>query len=415
MPFNSRTPGRRSLLRQRDFASIWWAGAAVFTTSNAMFVVLPMLVYERTRSPLATAMTVLAWALPPATIGQLAGVVADRLDRRRLLIAATATTAILSVGYLAVAEQPWWALALLSLLIGCAGQFKGPAEHALIPEVVPRDRWGEGAGLNALNNNIGRLLGPAAGGVLYATTGLTGFIIAKVALECLSVLLLLRVSRDRPFTPPPRTTPERRAWRAGARVVWRHRRLRIVAVLLVIVAFGEGFISALLAPLIDEMLGGGADTLGIILSAQAIGGLVGAWWASRIMDRADPLTLMGITSLIGAVLLGVVLNYGWFYPVVWPAVVFTALVGVPFAIFGGAQVLALQRYAPARMRGRVFALLSGVMSLASVVAIGIAGIAGERWGPVVINVDTAAYLVAGAIAVCVAMRASRRAHRRTSG
>src|SRR5699024_6618104 len=118
-------------------------------------------------------------------------------------------------------------------------------------------------------NNIARLLGPAAGGMLYAAAGLGAFVGVKIALSLLAAALLVPVSAQRPFTPAPE--PRQRmwtAWRAGVRIIWRHARLRLVVILLAVTTFGEGFLSALLAPLVDEVLSAGAQTLGLILSAQ---------------------------------------------------------------------------------------------------------------------------------------------------
>lgn len=405
-----RTTARRSLLRERDFALIWWAGTVLLTGSHAKFIVLPILVYEHTRSPLATALMVFGGALPTALIGQIAGVVTDRVDRRRLLIVTNLVVAGLTGGYLLIQAQPWWTLVVLAFVISSAGQFLGPAEHALIPEVVPHDRLGEGAGLNALNNNIARLVGPMTGGLLYAGFGFSMFVMAVVTLNLIAAALLVAVSAERPFTPPPAPRESLvRAWRTGAAAVWRHRRLRLVVGLLAVTAFGEGFLAALLPPLVGNVIGGGAGTLGLIMSAQAIGGILGAWWATRITDRHDPLLVLGITCVVGAVLLAAVFNYGWIYPQAWPAVVLTALIGVPFAIFGATQVLVLQRYAAPGMRGRVFALAIGIMALTQLAGILLAGITGEQWGAAVINVDAVAYLVVGIIALHITLRSRRDA------
>lgn len=150
-----------------------------------MFVALPVTVYERTNSPLATALTVLGGAVPPVVVGQWAGVVVDRMDRRRVLLVTNLAMAALTTAYLGLAGTPWWTLALTNLVISSVGQLLGPAEHALLPELVPPDRLGEGAGLNALNNSIARLLGPASGGLLYAQFGFA----ATVTLDSLTYLI----------------------------------------------------------------------------------------------------------------------------------------------------------------------------------------------------------------------------------
>lgn len=156
------------LLRTRDLALVWWAGLVSWTGNLAMFVALPVAVYDRTGSTVATAATVLGWMIPPALVGQWAGVVADRVDKRRLLVAVNLALAAGTFGYLAVDGADWWAPALLALGLSGLGQFLGPAEHALVPELVPPERLGEAAALNALNNSLARLAGPMIGGIVLA-------------------------------------------------------------------------------------------------------------------------------------------------------------------------------------------------------------------------------------------------------
>lgn len=396
----------RSLLWHRDVALVWWAGLISWVGNYAMFVALPVMVYQRTSSPLATALVVLGNAVPPVVVGQLAGVLVDRLDRREVLIWTNLAMAGLTTGYALLEHAPWWSFALAGLLISSVGQLLGPAEHALLPEVVPRDRLGETASLNGLNNNLARLIGPAAGGVLLGQTSFTTVAILDAATYLVAALLLAGVAAHRPFTPD--REPAGRSlvaqWRAGAAVVLAHPRLRALVLLLALVMFGEGFISALLAPFIRDIVGGGASTIGWILSAQAVGGVVGAWWASRIADRVDPLTLLGAAALAAGGLLLLIFNYPYLYPQVWPSIALTALAGIPFALFGTAQMQALQLWSPAQSRGRVFALAFGAMSLLQLAGIGTAGLLAERLGPAVINVDAATYLVAGLAARWLARR-----------
>ena len=86
------------------------------------------------------------------------------------------------------------------------------------------------------------------------------------------------------------------------------------------------------------------------------------------------------------------------------AVILTGVAGFPFAVVGAAQGYALQIYAPHELRGRVYSLSFGVLSLAQLSGIAIAGQAAERWGPLMINIDAAGYLLTGVVAICLARR-----------
>lgn len=394
----------RSLIRHRDFALVWWAGLISMTGNLAMFVALPVAVHSRTGSPWATAVTALAGLVPTLLLGQFAGVIVDRVDRRTVLILANLAMAVATCGFLLIPDGAWWPFAAVNLIVRCLGQFAGPAEHALLGELIPPERLGEGASLNAMNNNVARLIGPALGGLLYAGVGLH----LTVALDAVSFLaaaiLMILVARRRPYPPEPRTEPTGWLldWRHGARMVWAHRELRPLILLVAVTTFGEGAISALLAPFTSDVLHGGAGVLGAMLSAQAIGGIAGAWWASRVADRRSPLSLLGGAALASGVLLAVIFNYALVVPNAIPAVLLTGLAGFPFAVFGAAQGYALQVYAPPHLRGRVFALAAGILSLAQLAGITVAGLAAEQWGSLVINIDAATYLIAGVIAIRLA-------------
>ena len=397
-------PVTRSLLHERDVVLVWAAGLISMTGNLAMFVALPVAVFSSTGSSWAIAMTALAGAAPTVLVGQVGGVVADRVDRRGLLAAANVAMAMLTCAFLVLPAGAWWPFAVVNLLVMSAAQFAGPAEHALLGDLIPPSRLGEGASLNALNNNLARLVGPAVGGLVSAQFGFGATVVLDAVTFLIAAVLVLLVSRSRPLVAGSGSKPVGflTEWLAGARRVWTHPELRPLVLLVAMVMFGEGAISALMAPFTSDVLGDGAGLLGAILSAQAVGGIAGAWWASRNADHQSPLQLLGGAAVASGLLLIVIFNYVLLYPHAWPAVALTGLAGFPFAVFGAAQGYALQIYAPPELRGRVYSLSFGVLSLVQLPGITFAGVAAERWGPLVINIDAATYLVAGIIALRLA-------------
>lgn len=164
-----------------------------------------------------------------------------------------------------------------------------------------------------------------------------------------------------------------------------------------LMGFGEGFVAALLAPFLRDALGIGGEGLGIVLSAQAVGGVIGAGWASRIADRRDPLRLLGLAAVGAGGILTVLFVYPSWYPEIWPTVVGTACAGAPFAVIGALQGMLLQTQSPAHLRGRVFTVTWGLSSAAQILGIAAAGLLAERFGSGVILVDAVMYLLAGAL------------------
>lgn len=399
-----------SLLRDRRIALVWSAGLVAWLGNHAMFVMVPFVVFDATSSPGATALTVLAAAVPPVLLSQLAGVAADRLDRRRVLLGANLTLAVLTLMYLGLGDAGWEWIALLSFTRSCVGQMVGPAEHALLPELSPADRLGEMASLNTLNNTLARLAGPALGGTLMAVTGFSGAIWFVAACHALSAALVLLVDHRSPAPAQGQGQggPSLLAqWREGAATALGHPTLRALMLLSVLMGLGEGFVSALLVPFARELLDAGPDAVGWILSAQAVGGVLGAWWATRVADRLDPLRLLSVAAVIVGVLMLIVFTYPLAHPVLWPAIALTAVAGAPFAVMAAMHGTLLQTQSPPGLRGRVFGLFGGLTSLALLLGIGLAGLLGERFGSEVIVLDAVAYLLAGLLGLA-AVRGLRR-------
>ncbi|WP_083713141.1 MFS transporter [Brachybacterium sp. P6-10-X1] len=407
MPVSSmgRTPAGRpqTLLRDRRIALVWTAGLIAWIGSHAMFVVLPFVVFDSTSSPGATALTVLASALPPVLLGQFAGVVTDRADRRRVLLGANLALAVLTIGLLFIGDWGW--IAVLSFARSCVAQLVGPAEHALLPELAPNDRLGELASLNTLNNTLARLVGPAFGGILLAAAGFSGVVWLVVVCHALCAVLVFAVDHRSPWTESDQAGPGMLAqWREGARIARQQPVLRVLMPLVVMMAWGEGFVSALLAPFTRELLNAGPDVLGWILSAQAVGGVFGALWSTRVADRRPPFHLLAVAALVAGILLLVVFTYPLGYQAVWPAVALTTLAGAPFAVVAAMQGTLLQTQSPPAARGRVFSLFWGVTSLAQLLGIGLAGVLAERFGSVVVVLDGVGYVIAGLAGLAAARR-----------
>ena len=152
------------VLRQRDFALLW-SGALISLAGDwVLFVGLPLYVYDRTGSTLATGAIFLARLLPQVLLGSVAGVFVDRWDRRRTLVAANLLLAVALVPLFggAAADQLW--LVYLAAMAAVAlQQFVVPAEEALLPRLVAEDELVPANALNALNNNLAWLGVPVAG------------------------------------------------------------------------------------------------------------------------------------------------------------------------------------------------------------------------------------------------------------
>jgi MFS family permease len=181
-------------LRHRDFALLWTAGLISVAGDFALLIALPLHAYALTGSAVATGGVFAASLLPQVLFGSVAGVFVDRWDRKRTMVAADLLRAALLLPLLAVGSPDLlWLLYLVRAATGVGGLIFDPAESALLPRLVGEERLVTANALNALNNNIGRLVGPVAGGLLYAAGGLPAVVIVDAASFALSAALIMAI------------------------------------------------------------------------------------------------------------------------------------------------------------------------------------------------------------------------------
>lgn len=392
--------GSVRVLRHRNVALVTASNMVSAVGSGAMFVALPYYTYTSTDSVLATAAVTLAEYAPTIGVAQLAGVLVDRWNPRRVLIATNLALALCTLAYLLHQEWSW--LAVVAFVRSSVAQFAAPAAHTVMPAVAPPGRLAEVNSLNAVGGNVARLAGPALGGLLLGVGGLPVVVVVDAGTFAAAAVLVVCVRLPALRSPLPAVGP-RQGWTDGWEVVRGHPVLRPLVAVMVLVGIGEGFVSALLVPWMTDIAGGGSTELGLMLSLQAVGGILGGVLVLRWAHRWSSLTFLYTGALLSGALLVVIINYPLVAPVgPWPAILLTALAGLPFAVYGTAQSIAVQEHSTDGLRGRVVSLTFGAQGVAQLVGIGVAGPLAALLGPLAINAEALAYLAAGALALKVA-------------
>jgi MFS family permease len=290
---------------------------------------------------------------PILLLGAFGGVLADRVDKRKILIATASLYSVLSFATWAlvitgVAEL--WMVYLLSLGHGLVTAFDNPARQSFYVEMV-----GEGALTNAVSLNSAaftgaRILGPAIAGVLIATVGI-GWPFLVDGVSYAAVIAALVALRSSEMHPQARTTRERGHLVAGLRYVWRTPELRRPLIMLAIV-FTFAFPFSVLVPLLAErVLRGDADTFGALSALAGVGSFVGAITMANRNSRPSLRLLAMWTVAFGAVLAvtGLVPTRLTAFAVMVPL----GFVSMSFMISGNTM---LQVHARPEARGRVMAL-----------------------------------------------------------
>ncbi len=389
------------LARQRDYRLLLSAGLISLTGDWILRTGLVFRVYAETGSTLASGGLLLASFVPTVVLGSLAGVFVDRWDRRRAMIVLNLLNALALLPLLSVRdERTIWIAYLVVLAQSCLQQFFVPAEQSLIPELIEPRRLLTANALNSQIRDVARLLGAALGGVLAAAGGLALLALTDAATFLVAAALVRRVRHRAVRAPIVRATGAVRRlateWADGLRLCTAGRAMRALFVFALVTQVGEGLMSTLFAPFVRTELGGDAQVYGLIVSSQAVGGIVGGLVAAAVGSRLSAATMWGA----GAALFGLVDLTLFCYPLVSdslvPAFVCMILVGIPGAFTVAGSMTVLQRLTQDASRGRVLGALGAVEGAAVLVGITSAGILGQVVGIIPVLVFQAlGYLLGG--------------------
>jgi predicted MFS family arabinose efflux permease len=205
--------------------------------------------------------------------------------------------------------------------------FFTPAQQSVIPVLVADEHLVSANALGSQVNDVSRLAGSAAGGVLAAAGGISALTLTDAASFLLAAVLLARLPlARRESTAAPTMLRERLAglrgeWADGLRVAVREHTLRVVLIFLAVTCVGEGIMGTLFAPFVRSVLHGSGPDYGFVVSAQAVGGIAGGLIAAALGSRARPALLFGWGAVAFGLVDLVLFLYPLAYVALWPAVV----------------------------------------------------------------------------------------------
>ena len=344
-------------LRQRDFRLLWTGMCASLLGDGAFIVALAWQVYQLSDAPTAMGVVGVAMTVPTIVFLLVGGALSDRLDRRRLMLAAdvarllaAASLAVLTVtGTLEI-----WHVALLVAVYGTGQAFFAPAFDAIVPDLVPGDQLAQANALDQLIRPIAlRMVGPALGGVLVGVFGAAAVFALDAASFGLSALALLLIRAPAGVRVPSHQSSLLGDLREGWQFVRRRRWLWVTFVSAAIAyLLFMGPVEVLVPYVVKHDLGGTASDLGLIFGA---GGLASILTAMALGQLGLPRRSM--TFIYGAwtVATLAVVGYGvgtavWHFMLA--SAVFNALETAGTVVW----ITAKQRHVPSYMLGRVSSL-----------------------------------------------------------
>lgn len=361
-------------LRVRNYR-LYFLGQIVSVTGTWMQSVAQIwLVLKLTGSPLALGITTGLQFLPILVLGPFGGVVADRFDKRKVLIATQAADAGLALvlGVLTLTGVVRLGMVYaLALGLGLVTVVDNPTRQSFVMEMVGPDDLQNGISLNSAVFTGARVLGPALAGAMILTTGIAACFLVNAA-SYLAVIVGLLAMRPRDLFRQRRLPRGKGQVIEGLRYVWSTPRLRWPLVLMAVL-YTISFNFTVLLPLLARFsFGGGAGLYSLFFSVMAAGSLAGALTVAR-QRRPSPRILAGAALAFGVAVLGVALA-----PLPSIAIAVLPVVGFFSMVFMATGNSMMQFGSAPSMRGRVMALYAMVFLGSTPIGGPVAGWIAER-------------------------------------
>lgn len=341
-------------LRHRDFRLLWLGQIVSVTGSQMQLVAINWHVYLLTKSAFALGLVGLFRGAPIIVCSLLGGVVADAVNRKRLMLA-TQSLMMVSAALLALITVAGvsnvWPIYLLTGAAAAATAFDIPARQALMPRLVPAKDFPNAVSLSMLMFQIGMVVGPALAGLLLAVYS-PAVIYSANAVSYLAVivaLLLMRTSGQAPRAEASVTKPVSfAALKEGLRFVWRTP-IIVQTMTLDFVATFFASATALLPIFADEVLHVGARGLGVLASAPAVGAIV----AGVFMARLGTLRHQGATLLSSIAIFGGATVVFGVSRIFWLSLLMLATIGAADTVSTILRQTIRQLATPDHLRGRM--------------------------------------------------------------
>lgn len=370
-------------------------------------------------APAAVSGLLLAASVSTVAVGGVAGVFVDRWDRRAIMLTCDGLRALVVVGLLVASglvpglrfhlgPQVQLAVIYATVLLSTAcGQFFTPARSAILADVVPERRYAQAASFTSLAQPFATIIGPPLAAPLYFSLGPGWALVANAASFALSfaAVWLARLPRVGQRVRAEASYGE--DLREGVGFVLRNRIIRTVLITATIAMLGAGATNALDIFFVRQNLHAPYALYGLLSGGFGAGLLAGGIGAPAVIARLGLLRTFRVTTVMAGVLFVVYSRMNGFAP----ALVLYALLAVPVAMLNIAIQPILLTLTPSRLMGRVEAVLNPVVSLATVLSMGGAGLAdstfmrgfharflGMTFGPV----DTI-FTVSGLIVLCASL------------
>lgn len=395
--------GMFSSLAFRDFRLLWFGNIAATFAMQMQMVARGWLIYDMTASPMALTWVMLSFMLPSVVFSLAGGVLADRLRKRSIMIVSgvlntVATAALAAIVY--AGEVTFWHFIYFGVFNGTVLALSMPARASVTPEIVGREQIVNAMALSSATFNLARIAGPAISGALIALfaagdtsssvgVGIVIFTVAGLYLVSTVCTALIRYQGK----------PHQQGAGPMADVIEGFRFMREERLVLGLLVMGFlpmtfGFSVTFLMPAFNaDVIGGGPETLGLLMTAAGVGALGGSLLLARAGDIGGKGRVMFYAGYLWAIFVGAFALTGNLVG----AMFFGAITGLFGAVMGSLNMSVVQIALPDEMRGRVMAIMMMAHGFMPLGILPISAVA-ERMG-----IDMALLLSAGLLGLSLVL------------
>ena len=383
---------------------LYFAGQLISTTGTWMqSIAQAWLVLQITGSGVALGVTVALQFTPVLLVGAWGGLVADRVDKRRLLVGTQAAAGLLALvlgSVTALGVVQLWMIYVLALGLGAVNALDNPARRAFVVEMVGAEHVSNAVSLSSAMFMAARVIGPAIAGLVIASFGVSWCFFANGVSYSAAVIAFLAMRENEFFSVEP--VPRRKGQlREGLRYAWSTPALRLPLVLTAVIGTLAFNFQVVLPLLAKQTFSGDADTLGVLYASMSIGSVIGAL-VSAHEAQATRRFVLAAALAFGAALVAAALA-----PTFAVELIVLVPVGAAGIAFTAMANGVLQTETAPEMRGRVAALFTVAFLGSTPIGGPIIGWVSQQLGP------RAGLWVGGVatLAVTVAAIAAIRRHR----
>jgi MFS family permease len=373
-----------SSLRTPAYRTYFLGMLGQYASMSMQMITGSLLIYRLTNSAALLGIMSLAHALPMIIISIFGGAIADRLQKKQLMIFGLVGSALLALAIglalktealSAAREGSWWILVLSSFLMGCIFGMMMPARNAIIPELVTREQAMNAVALNMLGMNVLSLVAPAIAGFLIEAFDFASVYFCMAGLNLYAAIMVVFI----PHISPVRnhTLSIVGDIKQGFQYILKDPAIRFVLVFTTLVVVFSMPFQQLLPIYVDDILEVGALGMGVLMSASGIGALVSSITLAGLPNRKRGLLLLASGIVVGAALLVFAFSRSW--PL---SLAFIVFVGLGQTLRGTIGSALLQSYTEPAYMGRVMSILMmqwGVMSLVTFAAGVVAQFVHVQW------------------------------------